>query len=237
MKIKFIEDTANIMSLKDSMAALQERSKDLPGLGLICGQAGLGKTKSAKWYSTQFDCPYIRATATWTPRWMLQEICAELGNDPEGNTHNVFNQVKNELAVKPQLIFIDEADYLTGNWKLLETLRDIHDMTGSPFVLIGMGNIKNKLAKKLQFWSRVSQVVEFSPLAAKEISYIAYELAGLNMTDEVAEQLRQVTSGFFRDVMVALSYMERMAKANKIKSISRKMIDITNRAVLKQKAT
>jgi len=236
MKIKFIEDTSNIIALKDAIAALQSRSQDLPGLGLICGKAGLGKTKAVKWYSTQFDCPYIRATATWTPRWMLQEICIELGNDPEGITSRVFNQVKDELFSKPRLIFIDEADYLTSNWKLLETLRDLHDMTGSPFVLIGMGDIKNKLGKKAQFWSRVSQVVEFIPLTSKEIAFIGHELIGLNMSEDVAEQLKKVTSGFFRDVMVALSHLEQMAKANKLDTVNKKMVDITSKAILKKVA-
>jgi DNA transposition AAA+ family ATPase len=236
MKIKFIEDTKNIRNMKDALGALQSNKKGLPGLGLICGKAGLGKTQAVKWYSTQFDCPYIRATATWTPRWMLQEICCELDQDPEGYTAKVFNQVKTELQIKPRLIFIDEADYLTSNWKLLETLRDLHDLTGSSFVLIGMGNIKSRLAKKRQFWSRISQVIEFRPLSSDEVAFIAQELAELNLNDNVAKEIVRATAGYFRDVMVVLLHLERTAQANNRQDINKKMVDMISRTVLKRKA-
>lgn len=236
MKVKFIEDTSNIRALKEAMLALQDPNTDVPGLGLICGKAGLGKTQAVRWYSTQFDCPYIRANATWTPRWMLQEICTELGHDPEGYTSKVFKQVKAELEFRPRVIFIDEADYLTSDWRLLETLRDLHDNTGSPFVLVGMGNIKSKLFQKHQFWGRISQIVDFAPLKSEEVAFIAQELTGLNISDDVAEQLTKATSGFFRDVMVALAHIERIAKANKREDINKKMIDMTSKSVLKRRA-
>jgi hypothetical protein len=236
LKLDFIRETKNIRALTDAIATLKSRNQDLPGLGLICGQAGLGKTRAAHWFSTQYDCPYLRALATWTSRGMLQEICIELGQDPEYYTAKVFKQVKQELQLRPRLMFIDEADYLTTDWRLLETLRDLHDLTGSPFVLIGMGNIKNKLARHHQFWSRISQVVEFHPLTTEEIIFIARELAGIPLADDVAAQLTKITAGYFRDVMVALSHLERIKKANPDQPVNKKMIDMTGRAVLKRRA-
>lgn len=236
MRIKFIEDTSNVRALIAAMAELKSRNADLPGLGLICGKAGLGKTQAVRWYSTQYDCPYIRATAIWTPRIMLHEICTELGHDPEYNTARVFGQVRSELQSNPRLIFIDEADYLTTNWKLLETLRDLHDLTGTSWVLVGMGGIKHKLAKRHQFWSRISQIVDFSPLSGKEIAFIAKELASLDISDAVAENLRKVTCGFFRDVMVALACIERIARANSRTEINKQMVDMAAKSIIKRAA-
>lgn len=236
MRLKFIEDTKNIVALKEALAILEARSDDLPGLGLVFGQAGLGKTRAVHWYHTQNGGVYLRAKAIWTPRMMLQEICSELEQDPEYQTVKVFNQVIEELLIRPRLMFVDEADYLCTNWKMLETLRDLHDITGAPIVLVGMAGIKSKLARHHQLWSRISQVVEFRPLSCNEVAFIAQELAGLNLPEDVVQSLTKATSGYFRDIMVALDHLEGIIRANPGSKVSSKMIELTSRKVLKQRA-
>ena len=238
MKTKFIQATKNITAMLGAMALLQESNKDLPGLGLICGKAGLGKTQAVRWYATQYNQPYLRAIAAWSLRSMLHDIAAQLGLDPEGTNVNVFHQIQSDLISSPRIIFIDEADYLarSNNWRLLETIRDLHDLSGSSFIFVGMGGIKAKLQKKHQLWSRISQIVEFQPLTAKEIAFLAHELAGLLIPDDVAGLLCTQTTGDFRDVMVALSHLERMARANARKDINKKMVNMTTAAVIKKAA-
>lgn len=238
MKLKFIADTKNITAMREALTALQERNRQLPGLGLVCGKAGLGKTMAVKWYATQYNCPYLRGLAAWSLRSMLQDICTELGSDPEGTNINIFRQIKNELIARPRLVFIDEADYLarSKNWRLLETLRDLHDMSGSSFVLVGMGGIIDKLRRKHQFWSRISQVVEFQPLTSDEIAFLGHELAGLNIPADVADKLIVETTGDFRDAMVALSHLERIARANSRQDVSKKMVEMIANTVLKKAA-
>lgn len=237
MKVKFISDTKNIGALLDAMNALQERNKALPGLGLICGKAGMGKTEAAKWYAVQTGCIYLRALSVWSQRVMLQEICSKLGHDPEGSIANMYKQIKSELLSSTQLIIVDETDKLVESrkWNLLEILRDLHDETGSSFVFIGEANIKNRLAKKHRLWSRISQIVEFKAISAKEIAFLAHELADLNISDEVAERAVTVTGGDFRDVMVTIASLERVARGNRTDKISKKMIDLVARTVLKER--
>lgn len=238
MKPDFIEDTKNIIALKQAMGALRERDAKIPGLGLICGKAGLGKTEAMKWYSSQNALPYLRAMAAWSLRYMLKEISYELGLETEGGIPALIGQIKDELLAHPRLIIIDEADYLAraGKWHLLETLRDIHDLTSSPFVFIGEGNIKAKLAKKSRIGRRVSQVVEFQPLTIDEIALVTQDLTGLEIKDGVPERLMDITDGFFGFLMVALSKLERVARANSRNHIDRKMVGIIQNEVLKRKA-
>lgn len=235
MKNEFIQNTKNIQELLTAMDMLTTRNLDIPGLGLVHGKAGYGKTKAVQWYATQFDCPYIRAKAIWTPKSMLQDICAELEMDPEKTTLNIFRQIQSELTERSRLIIIDEADYLTTNKKLLETLRDIHDITGSSFVLVGMGEIRNKLYKHRQFWSRISQVIEFEALSLEEISFIASKLADLSFDKpSTLEEFKKLTKGFFRDTCVGISHLERMTKSNETDQITFQMI-VALSALLKGK--
>lgn len=55
------------------------------------------------------------------------------------------------LKNKPQMIIVDEIDYLLSDFKTIETLRDLHDETGIPIVLVGMSLAKRKLKKAYTF--------------------------------------------------------------------------------------
>ena len=58
---------------------------------------------------------------------------------PRFLTSDNFNIIVKKLKQNPQIIFIDEIDYLMNNYKTIETLRDIHDETDCPIIFIGMG--------------------------------------------------------------------------------------------------
>ena len=43
------------------------------------------------------------------------------------------------------MIVVDEIDYLLKDFRTIETLRDLHDETGVPIILVGMQLAKHKL--------------------------------------------------------------------------------------------
>ena len=223
MNITFVQ-TENIQNLLKSLNAIEARDRGVPGLGLVHGRAGRGKTRSAIWYSVQKDCCYVRANALWTPLWMLQDICREYGHYPFNRTSKVFDQVKKLMQIQPKPLLIDEADYLLRNGKLLDSVRDLHDCSDAPIILIGMEEITGRLQRHGQFWSRISQIVEFHALTAAEISLIAKAWANLTLGGEASVEFCRVTSGDFRDVTVGLYHLEKMAKSSRTDSVSSKMI-------------
>jgi len=223
MKISFVE-TDNIRKLVKAMGALEGRDAEIPGLGLIYGRAGLGKTKAVSWYAVNHDSIYLRGAALWTPHWMLTDLCAELRQYPERYTAQLFGQVMKALKKSDRPVFIDEADYLLRDSRMLDTVRDLHDKTNIPIVLIGMEQITGKLIRKGQFWSRLSQIIEFQPLTPGEIAFLAKTWANLKTEAGASEILRKATAGDFREVTVALYHLERMAKANKSDAITEVMV-------------
>lgn len=235
MKPKFVQ-TENVRRLQEAMEALVNRDEGVPGLGLIGGGAGFGKTKSIQWYVLKTHAIYLRAKATWTASWMLDEINKELKILSMPSIRDKYQDLLAAVRQARCTIYIDEADYLVRDRKLLDTLRDLHDETDNPIVLIGMDEIQKKLMRHHQFWSRVSQQVIYKPLTAKEITILGDELCSLAIDERTAEQLFSATMGNFRDTIVALSHLERMAKANSTATVSAKMVDATTRAVLKRKA-
>jgi DNA transposition AAA+ family ATPase len=235
MKVTFFE-TKNYLRLSEAASALQGRHEEVPGLGLIYGRAGLGKTKAAIRYAVHRDAIYLRANAAWSPLWMLQDLAHSLGRYPFGTTSRAFRQCVDELQKQGRLVFIDEADYLARERRLLDAVRDLHDLTGVPFILVGMDEVAKKMARHPQFWSRVSQVVEFKALTADEVAMIAKEWTGLVLEDGSLEALRRVTAGEFRLVTVALGHLERMVKASRAGGVSQKMVEMVSRVISRRAA-
>jgi DNA transposition AAA+ family ATPase len=214
MRTQFVK-TQNVMNLTAALGELERRSAVVPGLFLVHGHQGFGKTMATQWYAVQSGAVYVRAQAAWTVNWMLQELCAQLGLAPDGITRHNFRQVREELFKRPRLLILDEADYVIRERRMLDTVRDIYDMSGAAIVLVGMAGAREAIARKSpQFWSRVSQEVEFTPLAAADVQMIAAELADLQLTAANAGKIQRQAEGNFRKTVVLLAQMETLIKAN-----------------------
>lgn len=218
--------TNNVNRLVRSMDMLIKREPRTPGLGLVFGSAGRGKSEATDWYYTNYGSFYVRAVELYTPRWFLKELA--LAIEPRAaikhSTKDLFDQVLGLLRRHRQPVFIDEADYLLKKG-CLEVVRDLHDLTDVPFVLIGMENLCSALLEKPQFWSRIlgAAIVDWQPLTASEICLVFREWTGLSMVPGAAETLCQVREGDFRDLMSDFTELEQACKANKIAEVTGQM--------------
>ena len=139
MKPVFVK-TKNVKNFVSTLANLQNRAKGVPGMALVYGEPGLGKTQAALWWvaNNQEDAIYVSATQSMTTKWLLEEIIRELGDSPFYRTSEIFEQIVRELIKRPKVIIVDEIDYLAHEKSTIEMLRDIHDRTHTPIVLMGM---------------------------------------------------------------------------------------------------
>ena len=78
-------------------------------------------------------------------KWILEEIARELDEIPRFYTADIFRQCVNALKPNPQMIIVDEIDYLLKHFRTIETLRDLHEETDVPIILVGMHLVKHKL--------------------------------------------------------------------------------------------
>lgn len=85
---------------------------------------------------------------------------------------NNFNIIVRKLKVKPQLIIIDEIDYLMNDFKTIETLRDIHDKTECPIVFVGMNLVHKKLERYKHLYDRFSEIVKFESFGVTDLKQI-----------------------------------------------------------------
>jgi len=216
---KVFARTTNVEKFMLAMTRLQNRQEGIPGMALVYGEPGLGKTKTSLWWIAQNDGVFIRTKKLMSGRWLLEEIVAELGEAPMRRTSDLFRQAQEQLLEHPRTIFVDEADYLSHDARVLETLRDIHDITGAPIVLIGMDQADKKLARYKHLYDRFSEIVHFKPLNEQDIRTIADQLCEVTLSDDAVSYIAQQANRF-RRVIVWLYRAEAIAKANSLKQIT-----------------
>ena len=142
---KIFVKTTNVKNSIGLIENLINKAKNIPKMGLVYGEPGLGKSQTALWLTCKYDGIYLRASNLMTGRWLLDEMVKELDEIPRFLTSDNFNVVVKKLKQNPQVIFIDEIDYLTQEKSAIEMLRDIHDRTHTPIILIGMSLADKKL--------------------------------------------------------------------------------------------
>lgn len=217
IRTKFLQ-VANVRNLTTALSQLRTRDPGVPGLAVMHGPPGRGKTQSAIWYAANKGARYLEANPAWSMRWMMNDlylVVKGLRRGPRiGTTQRAYDMTVDLLEQDPAPILIDEADRLCRDIKLLEMIRHLHDRTGVPIVFVGTDILTGKLAQHDRFWRRVTQVIPFRPLSIDEIRMAARELAGISLGQEAVAELAKLTKGEFGAMVKVLPKLAQAMKAS-----------------------
>ncbi len=218
MKPIFVK-TKNVKGFINLIHNLRNKPENVTKIGLVYGNAGLGKTKTALYLSIQYDAIYVRATNSMSPKWMLEEIAKELDEIPRFYTADIFRQCVNTLKLNPQMIIVDEIDYLLADFRTIETLRDLHDETGVPIILVGMQLAKHKLKKHTHLFDRISEIYKFSEFEYSDIKQITEEISEVEITKDAVHLIHNKVKSF-RQIVNTIDAFEKVAQANGLTQIN-----------------
>ena len=211
--------TTNVKNFIGLVENLLNKPKNIPKMGLIYGEPGLGKSQTALWLACKYDAIYLRATNLMTGRWLLEEITKEMDEIPKYLISDNFNLIVQKLKRKPQLIIVDEIDYLMNNLKTIEILRNLHDETDCPIIFIGMGLAHKKLEKYKHLYDRFSEIVKFETFGVNDISQIINQLAEIKFTTDSIEYIHKKYNRF-RQIVQLINQLETVAKDNNLTEIN-----------------
>ena len=221
MKKIFVK-TTNVKNFIGLVENLINKPKNIPKMGLVYGEPGLGKSQTALWLACKYNGIYLRASNLMTGRWLLEEMVNELGEIPRFLTSDNFNIVVKKLKQNPQIIFIDEIDYLMNNYKTIETLRDIHDETGCPIIFIGMGLAHRKVERYKHLYDRFSEILKFETFGVNDLSQIIGQLSEITFTLDTVEYVH-VKYNRFRQIVQLINQIETIAKDNNFTEITKEI--------------
>ena len=221
---KVFVKTQNVKNFIGLVENLINKPKNIPKMGLVYGEPGLGKSQTALWLACKYDGVYLRASNLMTGRWLLEEIVKELDEIPRFLSSDNFNVVVKQLKQNPQIIFIDEIDYLMNNYKSIETIRDIHDETGCSIIFIGMGLAHRKLERYKHLYDRFSEVLKFETFGINDLSQIINQLSEVPFTPDAIEYIHTKYNRF-RQIVQLINQMENFAKENNLIEITEEIME------------
>lgn len=104
------------------------------------------------------------------------------------------------------------------DFKTIEILRDLHDETGVPIILVGMDLAKHKLKKYTHLYDRISEIYHFTEFDFKDIRQITEELSKVEITDNVIRLILSRATRF-RQIVQIIDKFELAAQANGLTQI------------------
>lgn len=223
MKKIFVK-TNNVKNFIGLVENLQNKPKNIPQMGLVYGEPGLGKSQTALWLACKYDGIYLRCSNIMTSRVLLEEFVKKLDEIPRYLTSDNFNIVVKKLKANPQTIFIDEIDYLMNNYKTIETLRDIHDETDCPIIFVGMSLALRKLERYKHLYDRFSEIVKFETFEIEDLSQIFSQLSETPFTPDSIEYIHKKYNRF-RQIVQLISKLESFAKENNLEEITKEVME------------
>lgn len=222
MRKKFVEAVGNVKKFSAALKRLEEITDNVPRMMLVYSDPGLGKTSTIAWYVANHRAAFVRAKSGMTQRWLLHEVVSELGEHPTGSVMKLYHQAQELLASQRMPLIIDEVDHLCHSTTVIETLRDLHDMTDAPVVLVGMGQVDKRLMPHRHLWSRLTEVLKFEPLSADDLREAFSAMNEVEVGDDVVAAIHAKLDGKvnFRELVKLIRRMEYFAKINSIKTLS-----------------
>lgn len=218
---------ANIAVAERAFARLKHRGAHEPGLGVMHGPSGWGKSVAAAMLMGRHagECYYVQADDFWTKKTMLVAICraigivwqnaARKGGTPKPKSiFEMAEAIKLQLESSRRILIIDEFDYIVDK-NLVESIRSLYEGSKAGILIIG----EQMLPAKLREWERFDgRILDWFPAEAVSVSD-ARELArlrcpGIVVESDLLAHLIDLSNGSVRRVSNNLSTIRDASLSN-----------------------
>lgn len=168
-------ESARVLNTDDYL--LTRRAIDdlarVKGMGVIHGDAGLGKTYSVRSALERLrgvDVSWFDFPGRTTTKAVVQALLREItGIDHEGTRPRLELLLLDQLSGRPRVLVVDEAQRLYD--EIIEYLRHLYDRPNTRFalVLVGGNDCWSRVSSYPMVWSRVYRCIGFQPLSSDEV--------------------------------------------------------------------
>lgn len=209
----------NVALFNETLDRVMNRPAHLPGMATFHGFSGYGKTYSAIYGGNEYKAYYIEVGHSWSQSKFCEAILNELGIPPKGTISHKVDQIVEGLISEDRPLIIDEADFIV-NKRFIELVREIHDKSSAPIILIGEELLPNKLIEWERFHNRVLDWVPAVPADMDDIRLLArLYCSEIQLSDDVFKNLNKICQGRVRRICVNLERINDHAKLTGLTTI------------------
>ena len=149
------------------------RDAHLPGIGVCSSPSGYGKTWASIFAQNKTGAVRVEVGDSWTRRTLLRNILKELGETPRERTPVAELAEKVIVGARQQPLrplIVDEADKLVDRG-MIELVREIHEHSGAPVILIGEEKLPAKLLTVERVHNRVLDWMQAQPCDLDDVRH------------------------------------------------------------------
>jgi len=200
----------NLSLVRTALEGLKSRDASLPGLAIMHGPAGYGKTTAATVVGNETRAYFVQVRSAWGRKTLLLKIVHEMGMKLEGKgapktIPDLLEAVCAQLASSGRLLILDEFDYCVKNESMVDLVRDIYEGAQQPILGIGMEMLPQKLKRWEQFHSRVYSWIPAQPVSLEDARLLAPVYCDVPCADDFLAFLVGAAGGSVRRVSVNLA--------------------------------
>lgn len=195
----------NVASTLSAVRAATERSLGLPGLVVLHGPSGWGKSTAAAYAAVQLRGYYVQCQTLWSRTDFILAVAREMGLETKGRMAQVAERISAQLTMSGRPLLIDEAHVLVERASGAGALKDIHDATGGAILLIGEEMLPHRMTRYERLHGRVLEWVSAQPCSLADTAALARIYApGVEIAPDLAGKLTKSAKGSVRRVAVNL---------------------------------
>lgn len=203
----------NVALVLAALERAKTRARGLPGILVLHGPSGWGKSTAAAYAATRTRAYYVAMQSVWTRRSFLLACAREMGLAPRNTLPEIAEQISEQLALSERPLIIDEADVLAERDGGAGVIKDLYESTLGTLLLIG----EERLPQRLQRWERLhGRVLEWIGAEAVTLAdaraLTRIYAPGISVADDLLATLVKRSKGSVRRVAVNLDGIRHEAR-------------------------
>lgn len=220
MNIKKIIPLSNVGLLASALERAQTRPAGLPGLVVMYGESGLGKSYSALFAANLHRAYYVECRYTWSKKAFLNAILREMAISPAATLSEMVDQIAEQLSLSGRPLLIDDVQYLLDK-TIANMLTDIFNASQGTLVLIGEDHVPGSMRKLERLHNRVLEWVPAQLATVDDLHALAAaSYPDLEIADDLLHDLHKQVNGCLRRAAVNLQRVFNETQAQCLGSIN-----------------
>lgn len=211
-----IAQITNIALCDIAIERASSRTMGLPGMVVLYGPSGYGKSIAANCVANSRRAYYVQAKSVWTKKHFLKSLLFEMGIKPVGTIPEMSDQIAEELAHSNRPLIIDEMDHIVDR-HAVELVRDIYESSHAPILMIGEDGLPAKLKDVERMHGRILDWIPAQPVTVEDARKLTgIYCPGVDIGEDLLSHIVGLANGSVRRVCVNLDRIQEEAlKAGK----------------------
>lgn len=215
MSVNAIVPLTNVGLLTAAVASAANRPQGLPGLVVMYGPSGYGKSLAAAYAANLHRAYYIQCRESFTKKAFVTAMLREMGIAPMKTLNDMLDQVAEQLSRSGRPMIIDDVQYIIEK-SAANIVTDLFEASQGTIIMIGEEGVPSAMRRRLErLHNRVLEFVPAQPATLDDVRALADKsYPDIEIDDDLLTHINTRVEGCLRRIAVNLYRVHSEAIAN-----------------------